>query len=264
MEAKTVIVIRRYQVVPEGESRVGWLEKHGVVPTEFKVPVSADLKDWALAGVSIGDDGSISAKWQSWRNELEHALESKLRDNPFDLSVFDASDFLRDFSNTRQAEAEKRTKLASWVTENGENVGLELSLIRAAKEGRDVTSAMIDATKARIFAELNAVEPETVLYAITGDTYSQAPTTRAYAIRDSLVGRIDEIRKAAILPTPKVTISDFVYVDVAPVGEEVLRTGIEIKVFHPWLGAGNLGAHVLTEPLNYDPDDDDNDDSDED
>lgn len=158
------------------------------------------------------------------------------------------------------ADNARRAQVAAWAIRHGEKINFPGTILRAAREGRDVYRAVCNEIEDRVFLAVRRLVSDNVDDDAIGlTTYGKAsdarvPTERAYAIRDALVAGGESIILAAALPGASVVVGDFERYDVANERKAVWRTGVDVVVTHPWFLDYDFGLRVLTEPLNYSPD----------
>lgn len=146
-----------------------------------------------------------------------------------------------------RAEAQRRRDAAherpevearAWAAENGECVLGSLPLQRAATEGRRVRREIARLVEARVREYLGAslAGGAALLPEFYGsETRDDVPTAEAYALRDRLVSEAPGLSAAAALPGTQIGYSDVCRIDVKPTGSAEWRTGVIVKVQHPWL-----------------------------
>ena len=269
------ISISRASVVPV-ENRVAWLGKHGVIAKRFEIRAVAELGVWELLS-RISDDGEVEWRYAlanrvgpaAYANKrIEEAIAERLREDPTDLSDFDATAILVAASEkaeeVKRIEAAKKAakqrriaEVATWVAETT-NI-FAPNIVRAASEGRDVRAAVRHTIIARIEEVIDSLDNfGRPAAAYDFETDKRTPSRAAYDIRDAIVAVEAELIEAAALPGATVTISDFGRGDVAEEDKKVWRSMIEITIAHPWVT--EITKHVLTEPLNYQPAEEGDDD----
>lgn len=160
----------------------------------------------------------------------------------------------RSYEAKRVAKLEAEEARRAWVAENAEAKLFDAGLARAARENRDIETALDRRVTARV---------EVVLFGILGtskagftaETYgaeerTDVPSDAAYALLDLLSSEATQsaIGRAAGLPNVKVEAGPINRYDVAPKGDPEWRTGVALTISHPWLVDGATSWSVLCEP----------------
>lgn len=157
------------------------------------------------------------------------------------------------------AKAARQAAIREWVVKCGDAAKLPLAVLRAAREGRDVSDAVGNAVDASVCAAIKAAIPQKYQsdVVVGSKTYGEhemdrrVPTQRAYDVRDALVAARELIIAAVMLPGVGFTVGDFQRFDVSSDDAKIYRSGVDVIVKHPWYPAFDFGQIVLTEPLNY-------------
>lgn len=165
-----------------------------------------------------------------------------------------------------KAEAERQRSidhdLGLWAAEHGGILSPEIA--RAAREGRRVQAAVIEAVERRVTDALRAnvrilwrnddtpqflpIWREWILREVDQEEErDDVPTAEAYALLDSVTAAKGAISEAAALPQVAVVVGPIARFDVGT-GKNILwRTGVKVTVDHPWIGEHEW--FLLSEPI---------------
>jgi hypothetical protein len=171
-------------------------------------------------------------------------------------------DAIRAERDARRAAAKARAKanaedLRAWAAEHAP----EARIARAAREGRDVTSAIDALVSERVTEALEgclANTPFAVVSTYDSQPRTDVPTAAAYELLDLLATPAvrSAVLNACALPHAEVEVGPIMRFDVAESGSAVWRTGVRLTLRHPWLVDAHTQWSVLAEPLALGDDDD--------
>ncbi len=150
----------------------------------------------------------------------------------------------------RLAEQEQRAaRIVGWVIEHAKT--LPGNLVRAAREGRQVESAVRDWCVEQLESLTTEFAVDCGGYAAEyyGDpqTREGVPTADAYRLLDMVVARVSRVKEVTLGESVPVGEPQIVRVDVAERGSEVWRTGICFAL-RSTLDLGDYNLVILSEP----------------
>jgi hypothetical protein len=214
--------------------------------------------DTSPLGLYLEEEQKADPRIVARRAEVESStLPTAIAEWEAKYAEWEAACTARRTQEAEEASAKEaaRAAMREWASTC---VELPARIRRAASDGLDVYPAVKrhlgDSVRACLRYVAGALGGDVV------DTYSiecidRVPSDEAYAIFDALTAAKDRIVAAAIVPGVTVTVGPFVRADIAEKGHAVWRSAVDVTVSHPWFG--DLGDHVLTEPVAPEEDDED-------
>lgn len=165
----------------------------------------------------------------------------------------------REAKEKAKEEAAKALSLQrrEWVLAHSD--GLPPNIIRAAREGREISKGLADWLEEQIGAMSLVIADGCEGY-LANHTYGEeirdgVPSAKSYAVLDYVTEHLDDYR-VATLGESEPGERELVRVDVEPHGAAVWRTAVKITLLST-LGFDDSHQYILTEPLNLDTDTDD-------